>query len=318
MPSTVYANGRTIVHAGDGLVFVAAGPDVCKTPSPGGPIPVPYPNTAKSSDLSDGTTTVKLQGKSAAIKGANLSTSTGDEAGTAGGGIISSKTKGKMTWLVQSMDVKFEGKGVIRFLDSNMHNSNMGNVPSVNAGSGGGGLASEQDALCPVCNKPFEGHKDVIPPRSKASDKEANKLLKPDKPRTQWTKDQQRHGGSHMVSALVIDCKSSGQSVFTAGAGNTSNSLTQTNFATTAVNVLTNQSIGSVKTPTGSNPVGNCGEQAAIHEARAHFPLGKDCKASITAVTNPKGKPTPPCDTCKRVLTAMLCDEGPTPATRGR
>ena len=34
-------------------------PDVCKTPSPGGPIPIPYPNIAKSSDTSQGTKKVQ-------------------------------------------------------------------------------------------------------------------------------------------------------------------------------------------------------------------------------------------------------------------
>jgi len=97
---SVFANKKSIVHAGDGLKFVAAAPDVCKTPSPGGPIPVPYPNFAMSSDRGDGTKTVKIEGKSVAVKGAKLKTSTGDEAGTAGGGIVSSKTRGAVKWLL--------------------------------------------------------------------------------------------------------------------------------------------------------------------------------------------------------------------------
>lgn len=314
MPSSVFANGRTIVHAGDGLVFVAAGPDVCKTPSPGGPVPIPYPNTARSSDLASGTKKVMLEGKSAAIKGSNLSTSTGDEAGTAGGGIFSSKIKGKLTWLAQSMNVKFEGKGVIRFLDPNMHNGNMGNVPSSTTGAGGATAGDGEPAKCPVCQKPFAGHKDVIPKPSKASERAVDDVLTPSKPRTQWTAAQKQHSGSHMVSALVIDC-GKGPSTYIAGAGNLRNSLTQSNFATTAVNVLNGQPIGAMKTPTGSNPVGNCGEQAAIFDAKDKFPLGPNCSASLSAKTNPRGKSTPPCDTCKQVLTAMLCDE---PAGKSR
>ena len=38
----VFANGRSIVHQGDGLVQTCPTPDVCKTPSPGGPVPVPF------------------------------------------------------------------------------------------------------------------------------------------------------------------------------------------------------------------------------------------------------------------------------------
>lgn len=137
--SSVYANMRTIIHKGDGLVQTAPVPDVCKTPSPGGPVPIPYPNIAKDSDLAKGTKKVKIEGKSVALKTSNLSTSTGDEAGTAGGGIVSSKTKGKVTWTVASVDVKFEGKGVVRFLDVTMHNGNMGNTAGADQGSAGAG-----------------------------------------------------------------------------------------------------------------------------------------------------------------------------------
>jgi hypothetical protein len=37
-------------------------PDVCKTPSPGGPVPVPYPNVGKSADTSAGPTSVTCDG----------------------------------------------------------------------------------------------------------------------------------------------------------------------------------------------------------------------------------------------------------------
>jgi hypothetical protein len=48
---SVYANGRTILHKGDGLTQTSGSPDVCKTPSPGGPVPIPYPNVAMGGDL---------------------------------------------------------------------------------------------------------------------------------------------------------------------------------------------------------------------------------------------------------------------------
>lgn len=54
-------------------------PDVCKTPSPGGPIPIPYPNIAKSSDTSQGTKKVKTEGKMPMTKGSSYKKSTGDE-----------------------------------------------------------------------------------------------------------------------------------------------------------------------------------------------------------------------------------------------
>lgn len=60
--ATVFANGRSILHAGDSNKHVAAPPDVCKTPSPGGPVPIPYVNVASDSDLAKGTKKVSIEG----------------------------------------------------------------------------------------------------------------------------------------------------------------------------------------------------------------------------------------------------------------
>lgn len=56
--------------------------DVCETPSPAEPIPIPYPNIAKSSDTAKGSKKVKTEGNMASVKDSNFATSTGDEAGT--------------------------------------------------------------------------------------------------------------------------------------------------------------------------------------------------------------------------------------------
>jgi hypothetical protein len=64
------------------------------------------------------------------LKGSNFSTSTGDEAGTAGGGVISSKTKGKAEFVNYSFDVKVEGKNVPRLGDMMIQNKGgAGNTP---------------------------------------------------------------------------------------------------------------------------------------------------------------------------------------------
>jgi hypothetical protein len=96
-------------------------PDVCKTPSPAGPIPIPYPNIGKSSDTSDGPKTVKTDGKMPMVKGAKYKMTTGDEAGSAGG-VLSSSTKGEAEYMLYSFDVKFEGKNVCRLGDAMFHN----------------------------------------------------------------------------------------------------------------------------------------------------------------------------------------------------
>jgi len=160
--SSVFANGRSIVQKGDGLTNVSGPPDVCKTPSPGGPVPIPYVNVAQDSDLSSGSKKVKIEGNSAALESSNLSTSTGDEPGTAGGGLLSSKTKGKLSWGSSSTDVKFEGKGVVRFGDVTQHNGNTFNTVLAQLGSASTGFIYGDDAdLCPLCEKDPSQHKHV-------------------------------------------------------------------------------------------------------------------------------------------------------------
>ncbi|MBA3684147.1 MAG: DUF4150 domain-containing protein [Planctomycetes bacterium] len=98
----------TTVSGGTVLAF----PDVCKTPSPGGPIPVPYPNVARSADLADGSTTVTIDGAPVCLKGSKLATSTGDEPGSVGG-VVSGTVKGKATPVTWSSNVFIEGQAVV-------------------------------------------------------------------------------------------------------------------------------------------------------------------------------------------------------------
>lgn len=113
--NNILINGRSVVTEKSKGIAVAF-PDVCKTPSPAGPIPVPYPNVSKSADLSKGTKTIQIEGAAIMIRGSEFSTSTGDEPGSLGG-VISGKTKGKAVPISYSFDVKFEGKLVVRNFD---------------------------------------------------------------------------------------------------------------------------------------------------------------------------------------------------------
>lgn len=120
MGQTVFANSRGVDHKGSGgmsMVF----PDVCKTPTPGGPVPIPYPNIGQATNTSKGTKKVKIDGKMAMVKGAKYSMTTGDEAGSVGG-VISSKIKGEAEYMMYSFDVKMEGKNVCRLGDPLFHN----------------------------------------------------------------------------------------------------------------------------------------------------------------------------------------------------
>src|SRR6185437_16673572 len=121
MPVTVGVNFMSVVHAGSNGVSMAF-PDVCKTPAPPAPpIPIPYPNVAKSSDTAQGAATVLCDGNPVCVKDSNFMVSSSDEAGSLLG-VASNKIKGKAEFVLFSFDVKFEGKNVCRAFDIMLHN----------------------------------------------------------------------------------------------------------------------------------------------------------------------------------------------------
>jgi hypothetical protein len=124
MPVTVKVNGvfNSLVHKGSNGISIATIPDVCKTPSPGGPVPIPYPNISQSTMLDKGTTTVKADGgMMIAVKGSEFSMSNGDNAGVAGG-VVSSTFMKESTWILYSFDVKMDGQNACRFMDKKFQN----------------------------------------------------------------------------------------------------------------------------------------------------------------------------------------------------
>ena len=120
MAQTTFCNSRGIAHKGSGGKSVVF-PDVCKTPVGNAVVPIPYPNTGQSADTTKGPKTVKTDGQMPMVKGAEYSTSTGDEAGSAKG-VGSGTTKGVCEFMMYSFDVKFEGKNVCRLGDPLFHN----------------------------------------------------------------------------------------------------------------------------------------------------------------------------------------------------
>jgi len=141
-----------VVHKSSNGVTIAF-PDVCKTPTPAGPVPVPYPNIARSSDTAKGTKKVKCDGNPTCVKDSNFRMSTGDEAGTAGGGIVSGKIKGKAEFINFSFDVFFEGKNVTRAFDLMLHNDK--NTPPFPLIQGPIiGIGDDKDT-CYVCGEDF-------------------------------------------------------------------------------------------------------------------------------------------------------------------
>lgn len=160
MATAVMVNGRTVVHKkSDGTS--TAGPDPCLTPTPS-PSPVPYSNVALSRDTTGGASSVLADGVPLAIKSSCFAQSTGDEPGTAGGGVVSGRIKGKASFLNYSFDVLVEGENVPRLGDPMQHNhgspSNTVSPAEVQPGvAAGGGLHPvDKQVLCELmcrCNK---------------------------------------------------------------------------------------------------------------------------------------------------------------------
>jgi Domain of unknown function (DUF4150) len=152
MPVTVGVNNMSVVHAGSNGITTAF-PDVCKTPSPAGPIPIPYPNIAQSSDTAQGASTVKCDGNPVCVKDSNFKMSTGDEAGSLMG-VASNKIKGKAEFVNFSFDVKIEGKNVPRAFDLMLHNDK--NTPPFPVMQGPTVAMGDSKGVCYVCDKAID------------------------------------------------------------------------------------------------------------------------------------------------------------------
>jgi len=312
--STVFANGRSILHKGDGFVQTCPTPDVCKTPSPGGPVPIPYINLARDGDLSNGSKKVKVEGKMAAIKGAKLSTSTGDEAGTAGGGIISSKIKGTVTWATQSSDVKFEGKGVVRFLEICLHNGNKINTGGNAAlGTPSKGLSYGDDAPCQVCGKEA-GHP---LPSTRESESKAETSYE-NAPASRMGRGGQPSG--YMAGNLIAKDKNGRKIVLRAASGRTPEGfLPIPNPQLDLIGKNPWKTVGGRTimihpNPDDAQPPGNCAAPklivAAIEQGLKPVAMTEFWRGP-TAGPYTDGNHYESCATCRRVLPSLLCPEPP-------
>jgi hypothetical protein len=124
MAVTIKVNGmvNTLVHKGSNGFSVATIPDICKTPTPGSPVPIPYPNISQTTTLAKGTKTVKADGGNMiAVKGSEFSLSNGDNPGTMGG-VKSSTFMKESTWILYSFDVKMDGRNACRLTDKKFQN----------------------------------------------------------------------------------------------------------------------------------------------------------------------------------------------------
>lgn len=144
-------NGRSpVTKVSDGTV--TAFPDVCKTPIGPSIVPIPYPNIAKSGDLANGSKSVMINGAPVCLSSSEISTSTGDEAGSAKG-IGSGTTQGKAFPLNYSFDIQIEGKHPLRNGDPFINN-NRNTPPSliIQAQPAYTPMKEEKEK-CPYCGK---------------------------------------------------------------------------------------------------------------------------------------------------------------------
>jgi len=89
---------------------------------------LPYPNFGRCSD-GTGSSKVTIKGKDTLRKGDKLSKSTGDNGGTAGGGVKSNKIMGSVTLKDGCGKVKAEGKAIAYVTCPSEHND--GNAPGL-------------------------------------------------------------------------------------------------------------------------------------------------------------------------------------------
>jgi hypothetical protein len=109
---------------------VVPGPaDVCKTPTPGGPVPMPYPNIAMCVQANGESSKVKISGAWALTVNSKIPMSSGDEPGTVGG-VISNLFKGEVHYKKGSSKVKIQGKAAVHVTSLTGHNGSNANMPA--------------------------------------------------------------------------------------------------------------------------------------------------------------------------------------------
>jgi hypothetical protein len=107
----------TPVTEGSDDMATCTGPNMCKMPGPPAPfVPTHFPNIGRSADkLTDGTSTVQIEGKKVAIKGSYYYSSASPDVASkgTGGGVVSSKAEGKTEFVGPGAGtVKAEGKSI--------------------------------------------------------------------------------------------------------------------------------------------------------------------------------------------------------------
>jgi hypothetical protein len=104
-------------------------PDVCQTPTSGGPVPVPYPNTAQLNGADGAVDKVLIENKETIVEDSKVPSSSGDEAGTQGG-VVSGTNRDEAQFKQYSSKVYFKGKKAVHHTAITSHNGSNANMPA--------------------------------------------------------------------------------------------------------------------------------------------------------------------------------------------
>src|SRR5215510_10813018 len=103
--------------------------DACKTPSPAGPVPIPYPNIGSVDGSESCAEKVKFVGAKVCTVKSEMSRSSGDEAGTVGG-VVSNRNMDKVSFKNGSSKCIVEGEKCVHLTSMTGHNGSNANVPA--------------------------------------------------------------------------------------------------------------------------------------------------------------------------------------------
>ena len=122
MTRTVFANNRNFSHKGSSDKSICSAPDVCKTPMGKSTPPIPYSVMSQAGDAGGYTKTVFIDGNPTAKASSIHTACSGDGPGSAKG--TGSGTTGDKTHFTSySFDVKVEGEGTVRHMDTTTMNN---------------------------------------------------------------------------------------------------------------------------------------------------------------------------------------------------
>lgn len=106
-------------------------PNVCKVPTPAGPVPTPFPSIGQiaAADASTCSLKVTIENQPCLHVASEIPMTQGDEAGTAGG-VVSGTFGGPCKRTMGSAKVMIEGNPAVRVLMSIASNGTSANAPS--------------------------------------------------------------------------------------------------------------------------------------------------------------------------------------------